>query len=174
MKYRLGDARVKTRPDSWIAPSAAMTGKVRLDAGASVWFGTVLYGNDGLIHTSEYSNVQDGSMMYTSTDYPLTLGRGITVGHNTMLYGYSMSDYSLVGISAMILDGAKVGRYCVIGTSALIPEGREAPDNLLVMGSSGKIVRELSKPRREMLGAGAAHYVRNARHYVRGLVEGPA
>ncbi len=126
MKYRLGDARVETHPDSWIAPSAAVIGKVRLDAGASVWFGAVLRGDNELIHIGEHSNVQDGSVMHTDMGYPLTLGKGVTVGHNAMLHGCSVGDYSLVGINAVILNGAKIGKYCIIGANALIPEGRGA------------------------------------------------
>lgn len=153
MKYRLGDARVETHPDSWIAPSAAVIGKVRLDAGASVWFGAVLRGDNELIHIGEHSNVQDGSVMHTDMGYPLTLGKGVTVGHNAMLHGCSVGDYSLVGINAVILNGAKIGKYCIIGANALIPEGKEIPDGSLVMGSPGKVVRELSEPQKKMLEA---------------------
>lgn len=174
MKYRLGDARVEAHPDSWIAPSAAVIGKVRLDAGASVWFGAVLRGDNELIHIGEHSNVQDGSVMHTDMGYPLTLGKGVTVGHNAMLHGCSVGDYSLVGINAVILNGAKIGKYCIIGANALIPEGKEIPDGSLVMGSPGKVVRELSEPQKKMLEASAAHYVHNARRYACDLVEDPA
>ncbi len=134
MKYRLGDARVETHPDSWIAPSAAVIGKVRLDAGASVWFGAVLRGDNELIHIGEHSNVQDGSVMHTDMGYPLTLGKGVTVGHNAMLHGCSVGDYSLVGINAVILNGAKIGKYCIIGANALIPEGKEQGDSRRLAG----------------------------------------
>ncbi|RQB42239.1 gamma carbonic anhydrase family protein [Pseudomonas aeruginosa] len=174
MKYRLGDARVEAHPDSWIAPSAAVIGKVRLGAGASVWFGAVLRGDNELIHIGEHSNVQDGSVMHTDMGYPLTLGKGVTVGHNAMLHGCSVGDYSLVGINAVILNGAKIGKYCIIGANALIPEGKEIPDGSLVMGSPGKVVRELSEPQKKMLEASAAHYVHNARRYACDLVEDPA
>ncbi|MBN0252751.1 gamma carbonic anhydrase family protein, partial [Pseudomonas aeruginosa] len=94
----------------------------------------------------EHSNVQDGSVMHTDMGYPLTLGKGVTVGHNAMLHGCSVGDYSLVGINAVILNGAKIGKYCIIGANALIPEGKEIPDGSLVIGSPGKVVRELSEP----------------------------
>jgi carbonic anhydrase/acetyltransferase-like protein (isoleucine patch superfamily) len=111
MKYRLGDARVDAHPESWIAPTAAVIGRVRLDKGASVWFGAVLRGDNELIHIGENSNVQDGTVMHTDMGFPLTLGKAVTVGHNVMMHGCSVDDYSLIGINAVILNGAKIGKY---------------------------------------------------------------
>ena len=170
MKYRLGDARVEAHPESWIAPTAAVIGKVRLDKGASVWFGAVLRGDNELIHIGENSNVQDGTVMHTDMGFPLTLGKGVTVGHNVMMHGCTVDDYSLIGINAVILNGAKIGKYCVIGANSLIPEGKVIPDGSLVMGSPGKVVRELTEQQKQMLEASAAHYVHNAQRYARELV----
>ena len=171
MKYRLGDSRVETHPQSWVAPGAALVGKIRLEAGANVWFGAVLRGDNELIHIGENSNVQDGSVMHTDMGYPLTLGTGVTVGHNAMLHGCTVGDYSLVGINAVILNGAKIGKYCIIGANTLIAEGKEIPDGSLVVGSPGKVVRELTEQQKKMLEASAAHYVHNAQRYARDLVE---
>ncbi|HLD64534.1 MAG TPA: gamma carbonic anhydrase family protein [Pseudomonas sp.] len=171
MKYRLGSSQVEADPASWIAPTATLIGKVRLEAGASVWFNTVLRGDNELIHIGENSNVQDGSVMHTDMGYPLTLGKGVTIGHNAMLHGCSVGDYSLIGINAVVLNGAKIGKYCIIGANALIAEGKEIPDGSLVMGSPGKVVRELTEQQRKMLEAGAAHYVHNAQRYARDLQE---
>ncbi|VXC76732.1 conserved hypothetical protein [Pseudomonas sp. 8Z] len=170
MKYRLGNARVDAHPESWVAPSADLIGKVRLEAGASVWFGAVLRGDNELIHIGENSNVQDGSVMHTDMGFPLTLGKGVTVGHNVMMHGCTVDDYSLIGINSVILNGAKIGKYCIIGANSLIPEGKVIPDGSLVMGSPGKVVRELSEQQRKMLEASAAHYVHNAQRYARELV----
>jgi carbonic anhydrase/acetyltransferase-like protein (isoleucine patch superfamily) len=169
MKYRLGDSRVDAHPQSWIAPNATLIGKVRLDAGASVWFGAVLRGDNELIHIGENSNVQDGTVMHTDAGVPLNIGKGVTIGHNAMLHGCSVGDFSLIGINAVLLNGAKVGRHCIIGANALIPEGKEIPDGSLVMGSPGKVVRELSAQQMQMLEASAAHYVDNAQRYAREL-----
>jgi carbonic anhydrase/acetyltransferase-like protein (isoleucine patch superfamily) len=169
MKYRLGDLRVETHPRSWAAPTATLIGKVRLQAGASVWFGAVLRGDNELIDIGENSNVQDGTVMHTDMGSPLTLGTGVTIGHNAMLHGCSVGDYSLVGINAVILNGARIGKYCIIGANALIPEGKEIPDGSLVMGSPGKVVRELTEAQKKMLEASAAHYVHNAERYARDL-----
>lgn len=170
MKYRLGNARVEAHPESWVAPSADLIGKVRLESGASVWFGAVLRGDNELIHIGENSNVQDGSVMHTDMGFPLTLGKGVTVGHNVMMHGCTVDDYSLIGINSVILNGAKIGKYCIIGANSLIPEGKVIPDGSLVMGSPGKVVRELSEQQKKMLEASAAHYVHNAQRYARELV----
>ncbi len=171
MKYRLGDARVEAHPDSWVAPGASLVGKVRLDAGASVWFGAVLRGDNELIHVGEDSNVQDGSVLHTDRGWPLTIGKGVTIGHKVTLHGCTIGDHSLVGIGAVVLNGARIGRNCLIGAGALIPAGKEIPDGSLVMGVPGRVVRQLSEEQIRGLQANAAHYVDNARRYARELAE---
>jgi len=171
VNYRLGEFRVEADPESWIAPNATLVGKVRLERGASVWFNCVLRGDNELIQIGENSNVQDGSVMHTDMGYPLTLGTGVTIGHKAMLHGCTVGDYSLIGINAVILNGAKIGRYCLIGANTLIPEGKVIPDGSLVMGSPGKVIRELTDQQKKMLEASAAHYVHNAQRYARELFE---
>lgn len=169
MKYRLVQSAVECHPDSWIAPSADVIGKVKLEEGASVWFNVTLRGDNELIHIGKHSNVQDGSVMHTDMGYPLTLGQGVTVGHKAMLHGCTVGDFSLVGINAVILNGARIGKYCIIGANTLIPEGKEIPDGSLVVGSPGRVVRELTEPQKKMLEASAAHYVHNAKRYAKEL-----
>lgn len=170
MKYRLGDFAVETHPQSWAAPNATLIGKVRLQAGASVWFGAVLRGDNELIDIGENSNVQDGTVMHTDAGIPLTIGKGVTIGHNAMLHGCIVEDYSLIGINAVVLNGAHIGKHCIIGANSLIPEGKVIPDGSLVMGSPGKVVRELTDEQKRKLEASALHYVENARRYAQGLV----
>lgn len=169
MKYSLGNDRVEMADDAWIAETAAVIGKVRLEQGANVWFGAVLRGDMDLILIGEHSNVQDGAVMHTDAGFPLTLGKGVTVGHNAMLHGCTVGDYSLIGINAVVLNGAKIGKHCIIGANALVPEGKEIPDGSLVVGSPCKVVRELTEPQKKMLEASAAHYVHNAQRYQRDL-----
>ena len=107
--------------------------------------------------------------MHTDMGSPLTLGKGVTVGHNAMLHGCTVGDYSLIGINAVILNNVRIGKHCIIGANALIPEGKEIPDGSLVMGSPGKVVRELTEAQKRMLEASAAHYVHNAERYAREL-----
>jgi carbonic anhydrase/acetyltransferase-like protein (isoleucine patch superfamily) len=130
----------------------------------------VLRGDNELIHIGENSNVQDGTVMHTDMGSPLNIGKGVTIGHNVMLHGCSVDDYSLIGINSVILNGAKIGKYCIIGANSLIGEGKVIPDGSLVMGSPGKVVRELTEVQKKMLEASAAHYVQNARRYARDLM----
>lgn len=171
MKYRLGENRVNAHPESWVAPDAAVIGRVQLDAGASVWFGAVLRGDNELIHIGEGSNVQDGSVLHTDMGWPLTVGKGVTIGHKVTLHGCTVGDHSLVGIGAVVLNGAKIGKHCLIGAGALVPEGKEIPDGSLVVGVPGKVVRTLTEEQIQGLQRNAAHYVENARRYARELVE---
>lgn len=165
MKYRLGDVRVEAHASSWIAPDAAVIGKVRLDEGATVWFGAVLRGDNELIHIGPQSNVQDGCTLHTDMGFPLTLGTGVTVGHNAMLHGCTVDDYSLIGLNAVVMNGAKVGKHCLIAANALIPEGKEIPDGSLVVGAPGKVVRQLTDEEKERIRANAAHYAKNGQRY---------
>lgn len=169
MKYRLADSFVETHPDSWVAPTATLIGKVRLEEGASVWFNTVLRGDNELILIGKHSNVQDGAVMHTDMGYPLTLGTGVTIGHKAMLHGCTVDDYSLIGINAVILNGARIGKHCIIGANSLIGEGKIIPDGSLVMGSPGKVVRELTEAQKLKLEASAANYVKNGQRYARDL-----
>ena len=156
----------------WAAPTAAVIGRVELKTDASVWWGAVLRGDNEPIVIGERSNVQDGAVLHTDMGFPLTLGAEVTVGHQAMLHGCTVRDGALIGIGSVVLNGAVVGRECLIGAKALVPEGRTIPDGSLVLGSPGKVVRELSADERQRLRAGAFHYVENWRRYVRELGPG--
>jgi carbonic anhydrase/acetyltransferase-like protein (isoleucine patch superfamily) len=165
--FSLGEARPELPPEGecWIAPSATLIGRVILKRNASVWFGAVLRGDNAPITIGEDSNVQDGCVMHTDAGSPLTLGRGVTVGHLAMLHGCTVGDHSLIGIGAVVLDGARIGRNCLIGAKALIPEGKEIPDNSLVVGAPGRVLREVSDEQRRMLVHSAEHYVENWKRF---------
>lgn len=169
MKYQLGDKKVTADGEHWVAESAQVIGSVHLCANSSVWFGAVLRGDNELITIGENSNVQDGAVLHTDMGFPLTLGANVTIGHQAMLHGCTVGEGSLIGIQAVVLNGAKIGKGCIIGAGALIPEGKEIPDYSLVVGSPGKVVREISEPQRQMLMMSALHYVENSRRYAREL-----
>jgi carbonic anhydrase/acetyltransferase-like protein (isoleucine patch superfamily) len=169
MKYRLGAAHVECHPESWVAPNAVLVGKVKLAAGASVWFNAVLRGDNELIHIGENSNVQDGTVMHTDMGFPLTLGKGVTIGHNVMLHGCTVGDYSLIGINAVVLNGAKIGNNCLVGARSLVTEGKEFPPGSMIMGSPAKVVRELTPEQIEGLRQSARGYMDNAKRFKAGL-----
>jgi carbonic anhydrase/acetyltransferase-like protein (isoleucine patch superfamily) len=153
----------------WIAPSASVIGKVRLERNASVWFGAVLRGDNELILIGENSNVQDGCVMHTDPGAPLTVGRNCTIGHGAIVHGCTIGDNSLVGMGATILNHARIGRNCLIGANALVTEGKVIPDSSLVMGAPGKVIRELDGDTASKLSGSAERYVRNWQRYARKL-----
>lgn len=169
MIYSLGERRLQTRGDFFVADNATVIGSVVLEANVSIWFNAVLRADNDVITIGENSNIQDGSVLHTDMGIPLTVGRNVTVGHKVMLHGCTIGDGSLIGINAVILNGAKIGRYCVIGANALIPEGKEIPDFSVVMGSPGKVVKEVSDAQKVMMEMGALHYVENFKRYQREL-----
>ena len=170
MKFALGDARVTTEDEEcWIAPTAVLIGHVVLKRNASVWWHTVIRGDNEPITVGENSNVQDGSVLHTDPGFPLTIGRDVTVGHMVMLHGCTIGDNSLIGMGATVLNGAKIGKNCLIGAGALITENKVIPDGSLVMGVPGKVVRELDAQAIQQLTASAKHYAENAARFRRDL-----
>ena len=153
----------------WIAPNAVVLGDVTLGRDASVWFGAVVRGDNDPIVIGEASNIQDLSVLHTDEGVPLTIGRGVTVGHQVMLHGCSIGDHSLIGIGSIVLNRAVIGNNCLIGARTLITEGKVIPDGSLVMGTPGKVVRPLTEPEIAFLQASALHYVENWKRYRSGL-----
>lgn len=165
--YALGDSKPQLPPQGeyWVAPSASVIGNVILHSNASVWFGAVLRGDNDPITVGPDSNIQDGSVLHTDMGSPLTIGRGVTVGHKAMLHGCEVGDYSLIGIGAVVMNGVKIGRNCIIGANALITEGKVIPDNSLVVGQPGKVVRERDPSHIAVLQMSADHYVQNWKRF---------
>ncbi len=171
--YNLGNVTPQLPNDDeyWIAPTAAVMGNVILKKNSSIWWGAVLRGDNDPIVVGEGSNIQDGSICHTDHGSPLTIGANVTVGHMVMLHGCEIGDGSLVGIGSIVLNGAKIGKNCLIGANCLITEGKEIPDNSLIMGAPGKVVRELSPEQAARVAMGSAHYVENWKRYRRELVQ---
>jgi carbonic anhydrase/acetyltransferase-like protein (isoleucine patch superfamily) len=170
MKYSLDGVRVETEGDAyWIAPTAVLIGNVRLRRNASVWWNAVLRGDNEPITIGEGANIQDGCVLHTDPGFPLTVGKDVTVGHLVMLHGCTIGDGSLIGIGSVILNGARIGRNCLIGAKAFIGEGKEIPDNSVVLGAPGKIVRSLDDNAAAKLAEPARRYVANWQRYKAGL-----
>lgn len=165
MIYSLGEKKVQKADGAYIAPGSHVMGDVVLEEKSSVWFNAVLRGDCERITIGEGSNVQDGAILHTDPGFALTLGKGVTVGHKVMLHGCEVGDHSLIGINAVVLNGAKIGKHCVIGANALITEGKEIPDGSVVMGSPGKVVKQLSDEQKAGLAASAQHYIDNAKMF---------
>lgn len=167
--YKLGDKTPQIDPQSWIAPNATVIGDIRLGRNASIWWNATLRGDNDPISIGENSNIQDGSVLHTDEGVPMNIGRDVTVGHLVMLHGCTVGDGSLIGIGSVILNRAVIGRNCIVGANTLIPEGKVYPDRSLIIGSPGKVVRELSDEEVARLIRSAAHYVENWQRYAREL-----
>lgn len=169
MIYQLDEFRVITEGDYFVADSASVIGDVLLKNDVGIWFGAVLRGDIERITVGENSNIQDCCVMHTDEGFPMAVGRDCTVGHQATLHGCTIGDNSLIGIGAVILNGARIGKNCLIGARTLITEGKEIPDNSLVVGSPGKVIRELTDAQITGITEQAARYVERFKRYNRGL-----
>jgi len=170
MIYALGEIEPRYASDNhWIAASADLMGNILIGAEANIWWHAVLRGDNEPIVIGDRSNIQDGSVLHTDPGFPLTVGANVTVGHMCMLHGCEIGDGSLIGIGSTVLNGAKIGRNCLIGAHSLITEGKEIPDNSLVMGSPGKVIREMDASQIAGLKENADGYVERAQRYAKEL-----
>lgn len=170
MLYQLGNRKPVIEGAHFIAESADIIGSVILKENASIWFNCTIRGDNHTITIGENSNVQDGSVLHTDPGFELTLGQGVTVGHNAMVHGCTVGDFTLIGINSVILNGAKIGSHCLIGANTFIPEGMEIPDGSMVVGSPAVIKKLLTEQQKKMLELGAYHYVQNGQRYQKDLV----
>lgn len=157
--------------EAYVAPGARVIGRVTLAEEASVWFNAVLRGDNEPIVVGAGSNVQDGCICHTDPGFPLTIGAGVTVGHNAILHGCSIGDGTLIGMGAVVLNGAKIGKGCLIGANALVTEGKEIPDNSMVVGQPGKVIRQVDERMAAELRRASGAYRERQRQYREGLSE---
>lgn len=169
MIYALDGIAPQIDEDTWVAADANLIGKVVLEAGASVWFGCTLRGDNEEIRVGAGSNVQENCVLHTDPGTPLLIGANCTVGHKAMLHGCIIGDGTLIGMGAVVLNGARIGRGCLIGAGALITENKEIPDFSLVMGAPGKVVRQLDSAAQDRLLNSAERYRTNMRRFRDGL-----
>jgi carbonic anhydrase/acetyltransferase-like protein (isoleucine patch superfamily) len=167
--YLLGSRRPQLDPQSWVAPNAIVIGDVRLAKNASIWWNATVRGDNDPIRIGEDSNIQDQCVLHTDEGVPLTIGREVTVGHLVMLHGCTIGDGSLIGIGSVVLNRAVIGQGCIVGANTLIPEGKVFPDHSLIVGSPGKVVRQLDADQVARIRLSAAHYVDNWQRYQREL-----
>jgi carbonic anhydrase/acetyltransferase-like protein (isoleucine patch superfamily) len=165
MKYSLGDQHVTCKGDYWIADNATVMGDVVLENNASIWFNCVVRADNDTVTIGENSQLQDGCVVHVDPGHPLTLGRNVSIGHMAMLHGCTIGEGTLVGIKSVILNDAVIGKNCLIGANTLIAEGKNIPDGSLVIGSPGKVVRQLTEQEIEQILETADHYVEKFRRY---------
>ncbi|HWT54236.1 MAG TPA: gamma carbonic anhydrase family protein [Rhodocyclaceae bacterium] len=163
--YSISHRRPTLPQQSWVAPNATVIGSVTLGENSSIWWNSVIRGDDETITIGASCNVQDGSVLHADPGVPLTLDDHVTVGHMAMLHGCTIGAGSLIGIKAVILNRAVIGKGCLIGANTLIPEGKVIPDYSLVVGSPGRVLRTLNEEEVARLRATATHYVEAWQRY---------
>ncbi len=176
MQYQLNGVSptLPASGDYWLAPNAALIGKVVLGTACSVWFGAVVRGDGEQISIGDGTNIQDLCVLHTDTGFALAIGSNCTVGHRAILHGCSIGNTTLVGMGAVILNGTRIGNHCLIGAGALVTEGRDIPDGVLVLGAPAKVVRRLDADEIAGLARSALSYQQNMRRFADGLSAIPA
>ncbi len=149
----------------WVAETAVVTGKVRLHSDVSIWYGSVLRGDNEWIEIGARSQIQDNATLHTDPGFPLTIGEACVIGHNVVLHGCTIGDASLIGMGAIVLNGAKIGAHCLVGAGALITEGKEFPEGSVILGAPAKAVRETDDKARAMIARAAQVYVKRWKRY---------
>lgn len=168
--YSLGERTpVFKSANVFIAPTASVIGSVTIGDNVSIWFSAVVRSDNEVIELGDNVNIQDGAVLHADPGFPLKLAKDVSVGHLAMLHGSTIGENTLVGINAVILNGCVIGKNCIIGANALLPEGKVIPDNSLVVGSPGKVVRQLSDDDAANLRRIASGYATRSAAYRRDL-----
>lgn len=153
----------------WVAPNATIIGNVEIGENVSIWFGAVLRGDLDKITIGAGCNVQDGSVLHADPGFPLTMGEGSTIGHMAIVHGCTIGKGSLIGIGAIVLNGAVIGEDCLVGAGALVPEGKSYPPRSLILGTPGRVMRELGDEDIARMRKTAQGYQQRWKRYVAGL-----
>ena len=154
----------------YIAESAAVIGRVRLKAEASVWFGAVLRGDNEWIEVGERSQIQDNATLHTDPGFPMTIGSDCVIGHNVILHCCTIGDNSLIGMGAILLNGVRIGKNSLVGAGSVVTEGKSFPDSSLIVGTPARAIRALDGKAISMIRAGADIYVQRWKRYAKGLM----
>ena len=164
--FAIGERRVELRGEHhFIAPGAQLVGSIVLEDNVNVWFNVAIRADNDQVHIGEGCNIQDGSVLHVDPGFPMRLARRVTIGHKVMLHGCTVGEGALVGINSVVMNGARIGAHCLIGANTLIAEGKEIPEGVLVLGSPGKIVRELKQQEKDYLLTIAQGYIDRSRFY---------
>jgi carbonic anhydrase/acetyltransferase-like protein (isoleucine patch superfamily) len=171
MIYSLGKKTPQLMGKNYIAPNATVIGSVFIEKNVSIWFNTVVRGDNDVIRIGEGTNIQDGCVLHIDKGVPLTIGKHVTVGHKAILHSCTVGDGSLIGMNAVVLNHAEIGKNCLIGANALVTEKMKIPDGSLVLGSPAIIKRTLSPKMQKELGKAARNYIEHIDEYLTELVE---
>ncbi len=160
MKKNLKDKKTNIDSNAFIAESADVLGDVSVGKGSSIWYSAVARGDMSYIRIGDYTNIQDNASVHVDTNTPCLIGDYVTVGHNAIVHGCEIGNNTLIGMGSIILNGAKIGDNCIIGAGTLITEGTVIPSNSLVIGSPGKVKRQVTESEIETIKENALRYER--------------
>jgi len=166
--YEIDQKSPQIDPTAWVFESAVLIGDVHIGPRASVWPNVSIRGDNTIIRVGAGSNIQEGSVLHVDADAPLTIHENVTVGHQAMLHGCTIHSGTLIGMQAIVLSHAVIGKNCLIGAGAIIPEGREIPDGSLVIGV-GKVMRSLSDEEIKQMHLNNLSYQQRAAHFAKSL-----
>ena len=152
-------------PTAFVAANAVVLGDVTIRAEASIWFGAVIRGDAAAIRIGRQTNVQDGCILHADPGLPCTLGDGVTLGHGAIVHGATVEDDCLIGMRAVVMNGARIGRGSIVAVGSIVTEGTEIPPGSVVMGQPGKVKRKTTERDRERIRHAAEHYVAAGRVY---------
>jgi len=167
--YQFGQHVPRIAASAWVAPGAHLIGQVVLEEQASVWFGAVLRGDNELIRIGVRSNVQENAVLHTDDGILLTVGDDVTIGHQVMLHGCTIGDGSLIGIQAIVLNHAVIGRNSMVAAGAVVTEGKQFPDGALILGAPARVKRMLTEEELQHLKFAAEHYAERQAQFRRDL-----
>lgn len=168
--YQYDKLAPNLHPETFIAEDASVIGDVTLEQGVSAWPQAVLRGDNEAIHIGQHSNVQEGAVLHADPGFALTVGQGVTIGHQAMLHGCTIGDGALIGIQAVVLNGAVIGNNCLVGAGAIVTEGKVFPDNSLILGAPAKVVRELTADAIASMQRNATEYVAKGQSFKEKLI----
>lgn len=164
MKEKFMEFEPQIAPDAWVHASAAVIGRVRLDALVSVWPGAVVRGDVDAIEIGAASNIQDLAVLHPNRDKPVILGKGVTVGHSAVIHGSRVGDHCLIAMGAIVID-SRIGEFSLIGAGAVVTPGSVIPPGSMVLGMPAKVVRPLKEAEKAALVKSKEDYVELARRY---------
>lgn len=165
MIQRFKDKEPQIHESVFIAEGSQLIGDIQIEAGSSVWYNAVIRADVNEVIIKQGTNIQDGTVIHVSHTCPTIIGEGVTVGHNAIIHGAQIDDYTLVGMGSIILDGAKIGKHCIIGAGALVTGGTVIEDGMLVLGSPAKAIKPLTDEQIKSLYESANHYIELSKNY---------
>jgi carbonic anhydrase/acetyltransferase-like protein (isoleucine patch superfamily) len=169
--YSIGGCSPQLKLSSYVHESATVIGDCQIGANSSVWPGAVIRADNDTVIIGNQVNIQDGAVIHVDVGHPVVLGDGVSIGHMAMVHGATIGENTLIGMQAVVLNDAVIGKNCIIGANAVVASGKVIPNNSLVIGTPGKILREVTAAEIENNSRNADSYVSKSAYYKTNLIK---